>query len=146
VRQKDPSVTASRPLDIFLYHVSHREPGEFESHWEVLEALTAAGFPVNPRSERCPDIEAVLEYARRLEAERDTLGYDADGVVVKVNNLEQQRAARRHLPSPALGHRLRSSPLARRPPVSSTSPSMSGRQAPSPPRPASSPSSWPASR
>jgi DNA ligase (NAD+) len=91
VRQKDPSVTASRPLDIFLYHVSHREPGEFESHWEVLEALTAAGFPVNPRSERCPDVEAVLEYARRLEAERDTLGYDADGVVVKVNNLEQQR-------------------------------------------------------
>ena len=91
VRQKDPSVTASRPLDIFLYHVSHREPGEFESHWEVLEALTAAGFPVNPRSERCPDIEAVLDYARRLEAERDTLGYDADGVVVKVNNLEQQR-------------------------------------------------------
>jgi DNA ligase (NAD+) len=91
VRQKDPSVTASRPLDIFLYHVSHREPGEFESHWEVLEALTAAGFPVNPRSERCRDIEAVLDYARRLEAERDSLGYDADGVVVKVNNLEQQR-------------------------------------------------------
>jgi len=91
VRQKDPSVTASRPLDIFLYHVSHREPGEFESHWEVLEALKAAGFPVNPRSERCSDIDAVLDYARRLEAERDTLGYDADGVVVKVNNLEQQR-------------------------------------------------------
>ena len=39
VRQKDPSVTASRPLDIFLYHVSYREPGEFESHWEALEAL-----------------------------------------------------------------------------------------------------------
>jgi DNA ligase (NAD+) len=46
---------------------------------------------LNPRSERCSDIEAVLDYARRLEAERDTLGYDADGVVVKVNNLEQQR-------------------------------------------------------
>ena len=91
VRQKDPSVTASRPLDIFLYHVSDREPGEFESHWEVLEALKSAGFPVNPRSERCRDIDAVLAYCQRLEAERDELDYEADGVVVKVNSLEQQR-------------------------------------------------------
>jgi DNA ligase (NAD+) len=91
VRQKDPTVTAARPLDIFLYHVSHREPGEFESHWEALEAMTAAGFPVNPRSKRCRDIDAVLAYCERLEGERDELGYDADGVVVKVNSLEQQR-------------------------------------------------------
>jgi DNA ligase (NAD+) len=91
VRQKDPSVTASRPLDIFLYHVSYREPGEFESHWEALEALKSAGFPVNPRSERCRDIDAVLAYCQRLEAERDELDYEADGVVVKVNSLEQQR-------------------------------------------------------
>jgi DNA ligase (NAD+) len=91
VRQKDPSVTAARPLDIFLYHVSHREPGEFESHWEALESLKAAGFPVNPRSKRCRDIDAVLAYCERIEGERDELGYDADGVVVKVNSLEQQR-------------------------------------------------------
>jgi DNA ligase (NAD+) len=91
VRQKDPSVTEGRPLDIFLYHISLREPGGFASHWEVLEALTAAGFPVNPRSARCPDIDAVIEYSRRLEAERDALDYDADGVVVKVDDLEQQR-------------------------------------------------------
>ena len=91
VRQKDPTVTAARPLDIFLYHVSVREPGEFASHWEVLEALKGAGFPVNPRSERCRDIDAVIEYTKRLEAERDELGYDTDGVVVKVDSLEQQR-------------------------------------------------------
>ena len=91
VRQKDPSVTASRPLDIFLYHVSHREPGEFESHWEALEALRSAGFPVSPRSRRCGDIDAVIAYCQRLEAERDALDYEADGVVVKVNSLEQQR-------------------------------------------------------
>jgi DNA ligase (NAD+) len=91
VRQKDPSVTAARPLDIFLYHVSHREPGEFESHWEALEAMQAAGLPVNPRSQRCRDIGAVVAYCERLEGERDELGYDADGVVVKVNSLEQQR-------------------------------------------------------
>ena len=91
VRQKDPAITASRPLDIFLYHVSHREPGEFGSHWEALEALKAAGFPVNPRSKRCRDIDAVIAYCERLEAERDQLDYDADGIVVKVDNLEQQR-------------------------------------------------------
>ena len=91
VRQKDPSVTASRPLDIFLYHVSHREPGEFGSHWEALKALKSAGFPVNPRSERCGDIDAVIAYCGRLEAARDELDYEADGVVVKVDSLEQQR-------------------------------------------------------
>ncbi|HUO64126.1 MAG TPA: NAD-dependent DNA ligase LigA, partial [Terriglobales bacterium] len=91
VRQKDPSVTASRPLDIFLYHVSYREPGEFASHWEALEALKSAGFPVNPRSKRCADIDAVVAYCERVEAERDGLGYEADGVVVKVDSLEQQR-------------------------------------------------------
>src|SRR4029450_9861343 len=93
-----------------------REPGEFESHWEVLEALKATGFPVNPRSERCSDIEAVLDYARRLEAERDTLGYDADGVVVKVNNLEQQRrvGATSHNPRWALAFKLRARPGATR--------------------------------
>jgi len=56
----------------------------------VLETLKAAGFPVNPRSARCSDLDAVIEYSRRLEAERDELGYDADGVVVKVDSLEQQ--------------------------------------------------------
>ncbi|HMB33330.1 MAG TPA: NAD-dependent DNA ligase LigA [Methylomirabilota bacterium] len=91
VRQKDPTITATRPLDIFLYHVSHREPGEFASHWEVLEALKTAGFPTNPRSARCADLDAVIEYTQRLEAERDVLGYDTDGVVVKVDSLEQQR-------------------------------------------------------
>jgi DNA ligase (NAD+) len=91
VRQKDPAITASRPLDILLYHVSHREPGEFASQWEALEALKAAGFPVNPRSKRCRDIAAVIAYCERLEAERDALEYDADGIVVKVDSLEQQR-------------------------------------------------------
>jgi DNA ligase (NAD+) len=91
VRQKDPAVTASRPLEIFLYHVSVLEPPAFRSQWERLEALKKSGFRVNPRSERCPDMEAVLAYCRQIEGERDGLGYDADGVVVKVDDLEQQR-------------------------------------------------------
>src|SRR5882672_3823787 len=55
VRQKDPAITATRPLEIFLYHVSVLEPVLFDSQWERLEALRKSGFAVNPRSERCPD-------------------------------------------------------------------------------------------
>jgi DNA ligase (NAD+) len=107
VRQKDPTVTASRPLSIFLYHVSHREPGTFESHWQMLEALRDSGFPVNPASVRGRDIDAVIEQCRRLEAERDSLDYEADGVVVKVNDLEQQRrlGATAHHPRWAIAYK-----------------------------------------
>jgi DNA ligase (NAD+) len=91
VRQKDPAVTASRPLEIFLYHVSVLVPGGLRSHWETLEALKKSGFPVNPGSVLCEDMDAVIACCRRMEAGRDALGYDADGVVVKVNDLEHQR-------------------------------------------------------
>ena len=91
VRQKDPAATARRPLDAFLYHVSLAEGLGFTTYWETLEALRASGLKTNPRAERCDDIEAVIAYCGRLEAERDSLGYDADGVVVKVDALEQQR-------------------------------------------------------
>src|SRR5712691_370624 len=107
VRQKDPAVTASRPLEIFLYHVSVLEPPGFRSQWERLEALKKSGFRVNPRSERCRDIDAVLAYFGRLEAERDALGYDADGAVVKVDDLEQQRrlGATAHHPRWAIAYK-----------------------------------------
>ncbi len=107
VRQKDPAVTASRPLEIFLYHVSVLEPPGFHSQWERLEALKKSGFRVNPRSERCRDLEAVLAYCRRIEGERDGLDYDADGVVVKVDDLEQQRrlGATAHHPRWAIAYK-----------------------------------------
>jgi len=90
VRQKDPAVTARRPLDVFLYHVSEGREQGFRTYWQTLEALREAGFKTNPRTERCSTIDAVIDYCRRLEAERDSLGYDADGAVVKVDSLEQQ--------------------------------------------------------
>lgn len=91
VRQKDPAVTARRPLDIFLYHVSGALDLGYATYWEVLEALRAAGFRTNPLAERCQTLDRVLAYCERLEARRDELGYDADGVVVKVDALEAQR-------------------------------------------------------
>ncbi len=91
LRQKDPAVTKRRPLTIFLYHVSRARELGFTSYGETLDALRASGFRVNPRTERCTDIDAVLAYCARLEFERDALGYDADGAVVKVDGLEHQR-------------------------------------------------------
>jgi DNA ligase (NAD+) len=91
VRQKDPAVTARRPLDMFLYHVSRADSLGFATHWEALQALGAAAFKTNPRSRRCANLDAVLAACAELERDRDALGYDADGVVVKVDSLEQQR-------------------------------------------------------
>jgi DNA ligase (NAD+) len=107
VRQKDPAITATRPLEILLYHVSHLDPPAFDSQWGRLEALQQSGFPVNDRSARCPDLDAVLAYCRRIEQARDTLGYDADGVVVKVDDLEQQRrlGATAHHPRWAMAYK-----------------------------------------
>jgi DNA ligase (NAD+) len=91
VRQKDSAITASRPLDIFVYGVSDAAPNALTSHWEAIQALSKSGFKVNPRSRQCASIEAVLTAVAELERDRASLGYDADGVVVKVDSLEQQR-------------------------------------------------------
>jgi DNA ligase (NAD+) len=90
VRQKDPAMTARRPLDIFLYHVSEGRELGFRTYWQTLEALREAGFKTNPRTQRCATMDAVIDYCGRLEGDRDALGYDADGAVVKVDALEQQ--------------------------------------------------------
>src|SRR5438876_7213145 len=107
IRQKDPAITATRPLEIFLYHVSVLEPVLFDSQWERLEALRKSGFAVNPRSERCRDIDEGVACGARVEAERDELEYDADGAVVKVNDLEQQRrlGATAHHPRWAIAYK-----------------------------------------
>jgi DNA ligase (NAD+) len=107
VRQKDPAVTASRPLEIFLYHVSVLEPPGFHSQWERLEALRQSGFQVNPRSQRAATLDEVVAYCRGLEADRDALDYEADGVVVKVDDLEQQRrlGATAHHPRWAMAYK-----------------------------------------
>jgi DNA ligase (NAD+) len=91
VRQKDPAISARRPLDAFLYHVSWAPGLAFVSHWEALQALRDAGFRTNPRSSRAGSMDEVIAACTALEADRDALGYDADGVVVKVDGLDLQR-------------------------------------------------------
>src|SRR4030095_6452429 len=85
VRQKDPAVTASRPLAIFLYHVSEAQGVTLASHWETRDARRAprAGASHGRREPRGGgDVDAVLAYSAELEARRDALDYEADGVVV----------------------------------------------------------------
>jgi DNA ligase (NAD+) len=91
VRQKDPTVTAQRPLAMFAYQVSYAPGLGLASQWRALVTLAAAGFPTNPRNRRMRDVDAALAYAGKLQAERDHLEYDADGVVIKVDDLKQQK-------------------------------------------------------
>ncbi|MGH7407188.1 MAG: NAD-dependent DNA ligase LigA [Candidatus Methylomirabilales bacterium] len=91
VRQKDSGITAKRPLDIILYQVSHAEPNPFTTHWDALQRFREAGLPVNARVRHSPTLDDAISYCQALEPERERLEYEADGVVLKVNALEQQR-------------------------------------------------------
>ncbi|HEX8335445.1 MAG TPA: NAD-dependent DNA ligase LigA [Pyrinomonadaceae bacterium] len=90
IRQLDPKVVARRRLDLFAYDVMRGERKPFPTHWEALEWLAAAGFTVNPHRAKCSDIEEVIAFCNRMEAERDRLEYEIDGVVVKVNSAALQ--------------------------------------------------------
>ncbi|HUZ84846.1 MAG TPA: NAD-dependent DNA ligase LigA, partial [Gaiellales bacterium] len=88
LRQKDPAVTASRPLSIWVYGVV----GDLavDDHWQALEWLAAHGFRVNPGIERHPDAAAALAACHSWERRRGELDYDIDGAVVKVSSFRQQ--------------------------------------------------------
>ena len=90
VRLLDASITALRPLDIFIYTLGYAEGIEFGAHSEALSLLAEMGFKVNPSTECFPSIEGVIEYCHRQTAERENIAYDVDGIVVKVNSIAQQ--------------------------------------------------------
>ncbi|MBX6376984.1 MAG: NAD-dependent DNA ligase LigA [Clostridia bacterium] len=91
IRQLDPRVVARRGLDCFVYDLLLAEGWQPETHWEVLEGLASLGFKVNSLRYRCPDVEAVAAVYREWEARRFQLPYAIDGLVVKVDRLDQQR-------------------------------------------------------
>ena len=90
VRQKDPAVTASRRIAIWVYQVGRVEGLRFSTHSESLDWLVQAGFPVNPRAQHSADLAAVVAYVGDAEKHRHDLGYQTDGVVVKVDSLAEQ--------------------------------------------------------
>ncbi len=92
LRQKDPAVTASRPLALLCYGVGALEGVAFDSHWSVLEWLREQGFPVNPLSRRHETFEGMAEACEGLVDLRAELDYDIDGCVVKIDRRDQQEA------------------------------------------------------
>ena len=91
IRQLDPGVAASRPLDIWCYQLGHREGLELTSHWQSLEWLRAQGFRVNPASARHDTIEQVVAECEAWAERRAGVDYDIDGVVVKIDEFALQR-------------------------------------------------------
>jgi len=91
LRQLDSSITAARPLAIWVYGSGYREEVEVETQWELLEWLRERGFRTNPYSERLETIEEVAEACRAWEARRIDLDYEIDGIVIKVDSIDQQR-------------------------------------------------------
>jgi DNA ligase (NAD+) len=90
LRQLDPKMTASRPLDIFLYAPGIIEGLEVDSQWEFLQALQELGLRTNLESKICKGVDEVLAYWNDLTERRHSLDYDADGVVAKVNSYALQ--------------------------------------------------------
>jgi DNA ligase (NAD+) len=91
LRQKDSSITASRPLSFWAYGVGVVEGVELATHWRTLEWLKAHGFPINPFAQRVESIEEVAEACREWELKRTELDYEIDGIVIKVDSYDQQR-------------------------------------------------------
>ena len=91
LRQKDSSITAARPLSFWAYGVGVLEGATLRTHWETLQWLKQHGFPINPFAERLESVEAVAEACRSWERRRRELDYEIDGIVIKVDDLEQQR-------------------------------------------------------
>ncbi len=90
IRQLDPKITASRRLEMFAYDLLAGERKPFATHWEALNWMEQAGLRVNPERVLCKSIEEVIEFANRMEAKRDELDYEIDGLVVKVNSTALQ--------------------------------------------------------
>jgi len=90
LRQKDPHVTAARPLRFFTHSYGRVEGMMFAAQWEFLEGCKALGLPVNEHASRCDSFEEVRRHCQRLEQLRGRLAFEADGVVIKVNELDLQ--------------------------------------------------------
>jgi DNA ligase (NAD+) len=88
VRQLDPSVTASRGLQTFMYAID--PPGRIKTQAEVLDTLAALGFRVNPHRQLAGSIDEVLAFLEHWSERRHNLDYDTDGVVIKVASLAEQ--------------------------------------------------------
>ncbi|MGH9614361.1 MAG: NAD-dependent DNA ligase LigA, partial [Bryobacteraceae bacterium] len=92
LRALEPGITASRQLGYFAYFLLKDGAPAFESHWDSLEALHEMGFKVNPHRKKIHEIDELLTLCQEWDQKRDTLAYEIDGIVVKVDSVTQQKA------------------------------------------------------
>jgi DNA ligase (NAD+) len=91
MKSLDPRIAAARGLDTYLYAVAHLKGTVLQSQWEALEHLGSWGLKTNPNSRRCRGLADVLEFCAEWRGKRDSLEYDIDGVVVKVDDFALQQ-------------------------------------------------------
>jgi DNA ligase (NAD+) len=90
IRQLDPKVAASRPLDAYFYTLSYTEGRMPSTHEECLELMRESGMRTSPNTKKFGSIQKVLEHIASWESRRDSIGYEIDGIVIKVNSISQQ--------------------------------------------------------
>jgi DNA ligase (NAD+) len=88
LRQLDSKITATRPLDIFIFNVQKLENNPFNSHFEQLEYLDKLGFNVNPVRILCNNIDEAIDAITKIGDDREKLSFGIDGAVIKVDNLD----------------------------------------------------------
>lgn len=91
IRQLDSKVAAKRGLDVWIYHLPNPLDYGIHTHYETLEFMKKLGFKTNPNNRLVNNINEVLEFISEKNAERKSLPYDIDGIVIKVNNIDQQQ-------------------------------------------------------
>jgi DNA ligase (NAD+) len=92
VRQLDPRITAERPLRFFAYAIGEAKPDfPADTQWHLLERLAEYGLPVNREARRFEDFDELVAFCESWEHKRDSIDFGIDGVVVKIDSLEQQR-------------------------------------------------------
>ena len=91
LKSLDPRVTASRGLDVYVYSVAHVAGAKLTGQWDALTHLKGWGLRTNPTSRRCQGLDPVLAFIAEWQDKRETLEYDIDGVVVKVDSFALQR-------------------------------------------------------
>ncbi|HND47909.1 MAG TPA: NAD-dependent DNA ligase LigA, partial [Anaerolineales bacterium] len=88
LRQLDPVLTASRPITLLVYQIVYAEGGDVPtSQWEILEYLKSLGFPITDISKRFNTLEPAIAYTETFDKGRDALPYEADGMVIKIDDL-----------------------------------------------------------
>lgn len=91
IRQLDSKIAASRKLDCWIYHLPNPEDYGIKTHYQALEFMKKLGFKTNPNNLLVTDVEGILDYISYKGKERPNFPYDIDGVVIKVNSIEEQK-------------------------------------------------------